>query len=202
MAPGWIKTPSSLSQELEYGERTPMRRMGEPAEIAAAVAFFCSPSGVLCHRPDAGRRRWQLDPRGQPGLNGRIGHECVTVVPSAQARVARVTRTVTSDPTGDLCHHLSTVRLRRWSLALVAVATHCVARAGPGHRRWAPGTTPTITAPADGADGHVVSRCWSPQTAPPPSCGSSWMAQVEYEQLVAVVGGCGQRRSSRARAER
>jgi 3-oxoacyl-[acyl-carrier protein] reductase len=44
VAPGWIKTPSSLSQELEYGERTPMQRMGEPAEIAAAVAFFCSPA--------------------------------------------------------------------------------------------------------------------------------------------------------------
>lgn len=44
VAPGWIKTPSSLSQEIEYGERTPMRRMGEPAEIAAAVAFFCSPA--------------------------------------------------------------------------------------------------------------------------------------------------------------
>ncbi|MEO8328426.1 MAG: SDR family NAD(P)-dependent oxidoreductase [Candidatus Nanopelagicales bacterium] len=43
VAPGWIRTPSSLSQELEYGERTPMGRMGEPAEIAAAVAFLCSP---------------------------------------------------------------------------------------------------------------------------------------------------------------
>lgn len=44
VAPGWIRTPSSLSQELEYGERTPMQRMGEPDEIAAAVAFFCSPA--------------------------------------------------------------------------------------------------------------------------------------------------------------
>jgi 3-oxoacyl-[acyl-carrier protein] reductase len=44
VAPGWIRTPSSLSQELEYGERTPMERMGEPEEIAAAVAFFCSPA--------------------------------------------------------------------------------------------------------------------------------------------------------------
>lgn len=44
VAPGWIRTPSSLSQELEYGERTPMQRMGEPAEIAAAVAFFCTPA--------------------------------------------------------------------------------------------------------------------------------------------------------------
>lgn len=44
VAPGWIRTPSSLSQELEYGERTPMERMGEPAEIAAGVAFFCTPA--------------------------------------------------------------------------------------------------------------------------------------------------------------
>lgn len=44
VAPGWIRTPSSLAQELEYGERTPMQRLGEPAEIAAAVAFFCSPA--------------------------------------------------------------------------------------------------------------------------------------------------------------
>ncbi|HVQ88927.1 MAG TPA: SDR family NAD(P)-dependent oxidoreductase [Actinomycetes bacterium] len=44
VAPGWIRTPSSLSQELEYGARTPMQRMGEPDEIAAAVAFLCSPA--------------------------------------------------------------------------------------------------------------------------------------------------------------
>jgi 3-oxoacyl-[acyl-carrier protein] reductase len=44
VAPGWIRTPSSLSQELEYGERTPMERLGEPPEIAAAVAFFCTPA--------------------------------------------------------------------------------------------------------------------------------------------------------------
>lgn len=43
VAPGWIRTPSSLSQELEYGERTPVGRLGEPAEIAAAVAFLCTP---------------------------------------------------------------------------------------------------------------------------------------------------------------
>jgi 3-oxoacyl-[acyl-carrier protein] reductase len=43
VAPGWIRTPSSLSQELEYGKRTPVGRLGEPAEIAAAVAFLCTP---------------------------------------------------------------------------------------------------------------------------------------------------------------
>jgi 3-oxoacyl-[acyl-carrier protein] reductase len=44
VAPGWIRTQSSLDQEIEYGSRTPMRRLGDPAEIAAAVAFFCSPA--------------------------------------------------------------------------------------------------------------------------------------------------------------
>jgi 3-oxoacyl-[acyl-carrier protein] reductase len=44
VAPGWIHTPSSLDQEIEYGRRTPMQRLGEPNEIAAAVAFFCSPA--------------------------------------------------------------------------------------------------------------------------------------------------------------
>ena len=42
VAPGWIHTPSSLEQELEYGRRTPMQRLGEPSEIAAAVAFLCT----------------------------------------------------------------------------------------------------------------------------------------------------------------
>jgi len=44
VAPGWIRTPSSLTQELEYGARTPVGRMGEPDEIAAAVGFLCSPA--------------------------------------------------------------------------------------------------------------------------------------------------------------
>jgi 3-oxoacyl-[acyl-carrier protein] reductase len=44
VAPGWIRTPSSLADEIEYGSRTPMARMGDPAEIAAAVGFFCSPA--------------------------------------------------------------------------------------------------------------------------------------------------------------
>lgn len=43
VAPGWIRTGSSLPQELDYGTRTPAGRLGEPAEVAAAVAFLCSP---------------------------------------------------------------------------------------------------------------------------------------------------------------
>lgn len=43
VAPGWIRTGSSLPQEFKYGTRTPVGRLGEPAEIAAAVTFLCSP---------------------------------------------------------------------------------------------------------------------------------------------------------------
>lgn len=44
VAPGWIRTPSSLPQEIEYGSRTPVQRPGEPAEIAAVVGFLCLPA--------------------------------------------------------------------------------------------------------------------------------------------------------------
>lgn len=43
VAPGWIATPSQAPAEAAEGLRTPVGRSGTPAEIAAAVAFLCSP---------------------------------------------------------------------------------------------------------------------------------------------------------------
>lgn len=43
VAPGWIATASQTEFEVGAGRRTPMRRSGTPAEVAAAVAFLCSP---------------------------------------------------------------------------------------------------------------------------------------------------------------
>ena len=53
VAPGWVKTP--LTQPLQDDtarsrailERTPMRRWAEPAEIAPAVLFLCSPAAAF-----------------------------------------------------------------------------------------------------------------------------------------------------------
>lgn len=44
VAPGWVRTPSSLPQEIKYGNRTPVQRPGEPEEIAAVVGFLCLPA--------------------------------------------------------------------------------------------------------------------------------------------------------------
>lgn len=43
VAPGWIATASQSAVEAGAGVRSPMRRSGTPAEVAAAVAFLCSP---------------------------------------------------------------------------------------------------------------------------------------------------------------
>ncbi|MGE5827542.1 MAG: SDR family NAD(P)-dependent oxidoreductase [Micromonosporaceae bacterium] len=44
VAPGIIHTSSSTVTELKHGLDTPMGRPGTPDEVAAAVAFLCSPS--------------------------------------------------------------------------------------------------------------------------------------------------------------
>ena len=42
VAPGWIQTGSSLPEELEAAEYTPVGRAGTPREVAAAVCFLAS----------------------------------------------------------------------------------------------------------------------------------------------------------------
>jgi 3-oxoacyl-[acyl-carrier protein] reductase len=46
VAPGWIATPSQTTAEAAEGERTPVTRSGTPGEVAAAVAFLCSPGAA------------------------------------------------------------------------------------------------------------------------------------------------------------
>jgi 3-oxoacyl-[acyl-carrier protein] reductase len=43
VAPGWIATGSSTTEELEAGKYTPVGRPGKPEEVAAAVAFLALP---------------------------------------------------------------------------------------------------------------------------------------------------------------
>lgn len=43
VAPGWIATPSQTADEVVEGRHTPIGRSAEPAEVAAAIAWLCSP---------------------------------------------------------------------------------------------------------------------------------------------------------------
>jgi 3-oxoacyl-[acyl-carrier protein] reductase len=43
VAPGWIATGSQTVDEVEQGRRTPVGRSARPDEVAAAVAFLCTP---------------------------------------------------------------------------------------------------------------------------------------------------------------
>ena len=43
VAPGWIATGSQLAEEAAEGERVPARRSGTPDEVAAAIAWLCTP---------------------------------------------------------------------------------------------------------------------------------------------------------------
>ncbi|RYP86482.1 SDR family oxidoreductase [Nocardioides guangzhouensis] len=43
VAPGWIRTASQTADEAGQGRRTPIGRSATPDEVAAAVAFLCSP---------------------------------------------------------------------------------------------------------------------------------------------------------------
>ena len=43
VAPGWIRTGSQTEDESRQGGRTPVGRSATPDEVAAAIAFLCSP---------------------------------------------------------------------------------------------------------------------------------------------------------------
>ena len=43
VAPGWVATPSQTTDEVRQGRLTPVGRSARPDEVAAAVAFLCSP---------------------------------------------------------------------------------------------------------------------------------------------------------------
>jgi 3-oxoacyl-[acyl-carrier protein] reductase len=43
VAPGWIGTGSQTTDEVRQGGRTPLGRSGSAEEVAAAIAFLCSP---------------------------------------------------------------------------------------------------------------------------------------------------------------
>ncbi|MDX6326588.1 MAG: 3-oxoacyl-[acyl-carrier protein] reductase [Nocardioidaceae bacterium] len=44
VAPGWIATGSQTEDEVRQGRCTPLRRSGTPDEVAAAIAFLCTPA--------------------------------------------------------------------------------------------------------------------------------------------------------------
>lgn len=44
VGPGWIATPSSSAEEIEEGNLSPVGRPGRADEVAAVVAFLCSPA--------------------------------------------------------------------------------------------------------------------------------------------------------------
>jgi 3-oxoacyl-[acyl-carrier protein] reductase len=43
VAPGWVATGSQTADEARQARRTPLGRSGAPDEVAAAIAFLCSP---------------------------------------------------------------------------------------------------------------------------------------------------------------
>jgi 3-oxoacyl-[acyl-carrier protein] reductase len=46
VAPGWIATASQTADEVRQGHRTPVGRSATPDEVAAVVAFLCTPGAA------------------------------------------------------------------------------------------------------------------------------------------------------------
>lgn len=44
VAPGWIATSSQTGDEARQGVQTPVGRSGTPEEVAAVIAFLCTPA--------------------------------------------------------------------------------------------------------------------------------------------------------------
>ena len=47
VAPGWVRTASQTDDEARQGTATPLGRSGYPEEVAAAVAFLCTPGAAF-----------------------------------------------------------------------------------------------------------------------------------------------------------
>ena len=69
VAPGLVRTPMAYFGRDDFdelvpaiAERHPLRRIGEPGDIAAPVAFLLSDASCLDHGPDDRRRRRVHDP--------------------------------------------------------------------------------------------------------------------------------------------
>ncbi len=106
IAPGFIVTDMTDATARRVGvepeefrkgaaERSPLKRVGYPEDIAAAAAFLCSDEAAVHHRTDVVRRRWRQDlteppqPRHEGGATKQHlpGSQWRSCTPSAPAPV-------------------------------------------------------------------------------------------------------------------